>query len=794
MDRAASNPRVVAQLAVLLAAAVCACTVAGTFLTAEAERLASIWPSNALVLGALLLRPHRDWGAALAGGALGNLVGNQILGDGAVQASWLAAANLAEIAIAATAMRMLHGEDRAALSRRWLFHLGTCATLACAASATIASLALEGMGGGFADHWLTYFPSHLIGAITLVPVIIALAGELPGSRALRGVGQLPLIVALTAAISCIIFIQLPTSSLFLIFPVLTFAAFRAGVPGAATSLFVFNVLATAFTLHDLGPVTMVGGGGRAQMLFLQGLILTATLTTLPVGLALADRKAAFVRQAVLADEALAASSAKSRFLANMSHEIRTPLTGVLGFTELLQTAKLDAEQAHQAAMIHSSAEALLSLLNDILDLSKIEAGQMRCLAEPVNLVARLNDCAALVAPVAEAKGLKVAFEPSPGLPEWMEGDNLRLRQIMLNLLGNAVKFSEHGRIRIGAARQGNGVRITVTDEGIGISPDRQAQIFDEFVQAEDTTARDHGGSGLGLSISRRLAHILGGDLSLWSAPGEGTTLYLDLPVKEVAPPPTPLAPAARQTGYGRSARILLAEDFELNREVVGMMLDRLGHTHDAAFDGQDALARIDQSLFTGEHYDIILMDARMPRIDGLEATRRLRASERYARTPIIGLTANVFVEDVAACLAAGMDTVLHKPVRIEELRVAIESMLVSSENAVLDLDCETLGEVETPKTTETVLPPPIKGMAFRYAEQRATMLARINALVGSGNFPPAILDEIVDLAHKLAGSAGMFGDPATGDLAYALEECVRGFAAGGEEAIRHAAAALQQAA
>jgi signal transduction histidine kinase/DNA-binding response OmpR family regulator len=790
MQGGVAQCRSVTGLAVFLAVLVCACTLGASFLTGPTERLASIWPANALVLSALLLLSHRHWGTLLAAAALGNWTGNLLLGDDTVQASWLVAANLAEIAIAATIMRKLHGDDRRVLSRRWLMHYGGAAILACAVSATIASLAL---GGVFGQQWLTYFPAHLIGAVTLVPVLVALASELPGNSALRRLAGLPLVVALTAVTSIAIF-QFSAPLLFLVFPVLVLAAFRAGVPGAAAALFVFTVVATASTVRGVGPVTLVGGGEREQILFLQGVILVATLTTLPIALALADRKTAFVRQAELATEATGASLAKSRFLANMSHEIRTPLNGVLGFAELLQTGKLDAEQAHQAAMIHSSAEALLRLLNDILDLSKIEAGQMHCLAEPVNLLGQLNDCAALIGPVAEAKGLKVEFEPTPGLPEWVEGDNLRLRQIMLNLLGNAVKFTEHGRVRIGAVRQGERVRITVTDEGIGISPDRQAQIFEEFVQAEDTTSRDHGGSGLGLAISRRLAHRLGGDLTLWSVPGEGTTLYLDLPVKEVAAPESAqAAPQAPRTGYGRRAHILLAEDFELNREVVGMMLDRLGHTHHAAFDGQDAMAKIDQSLFTGEYYDLILMDARMPRIDGLEATRRLRACGRYARTPIVGLTANVFVEDVAACLDAGMDTVLHKPVRIEELRVAIETTLASTDAKPPGAGGDDCSGV-LPGPSAAVPEPQTDGLAVRYAERRARMLERINALVGGGDFSAEVLEEIVDLAHKLAGSAGMFGDPATGDLAYALEECVRGFAEGGETAIREAAAALQQAA
>ncbi|GMM92575.1 ATP-binding protein [Qipengyuania sp. MTN3-11] len=770
-------------IALALAAANYLSTVAGYFLRLDAERLASIFPANALTLGVVLMRPRSQWVALLAGGVFGNAMGNLTLGDMPLQALSLALTNLIEVAIAATAMHALHGSDLHILSKRWLAHLAAVAALACAVSATLASFILHAAGSYF-DHWLTYYPAHLIGVLTLVPIVIGLATEWPRGTALRSAARLPLVAVLTVAVSLFIFNQGAQPLLFLVFPILVFAAFRAEVPGAALALFLFTVIATGFTLREMGPVMMIEGGERSRILFLQGLILTATLTTLPIGLALAERKTAFVRQAELAEQARSANLAKSRFLANMSHEIRTPLNGVLGFAELLEGGQLDAKQAHQAAMIRTSAQALLSLLNDILDLSKIEAGEMRTIAESVNLLARMRDCAELIGPVAEAKGLRVAIEPAENLPEWIEGDNLRLRQILLNLLGNAVKFSEEGTIRIGAARQGERIRISVSDQGIGIAPARQREIFEEFVQADATTARDFGGSGLGLAISRRLANLLGGEVNLWSAPGEGTVVYLDLPYREIEAPTAPAPASGAPDIETKKARILLVEDFELNREVIGAMLERIGHECLEAFDGQDAMAKIDLSLFTGKYFDLILMDARMPRIDGLEATRRLRACGRYAKTPIIGLTANVFAEDVEACLEAGMDRVLHKPVRIDELRDAIAAALQSPVDRSESCEIKPAGKEPTAR----------EALTARYVEQRAAMLARISELIDAGDFSEANREEIVGIAHKLAGSAGMFGDPVTGDLAYVLEECVRGFSQGDEEPIREAAAALARAA
>lgn len=234
---------------------------------------------------------------------------------------------------------------------------------------------------------------------------------------------------------------------------------------------------------------------------------------------------------------------------------------------------------------------------------------------------------------------------------------------------------------------------------------------------------------------------------------------------------------------GAPARVLLAAELPLDREAVGAMLDTLGHRHDTAADGPEALARIDHALVTGQPYDLVLMDARMAATGGLEAVRRLRAFGGHARTPIVGLTPDILAQNAAGGFAAGVDVVLHQPLRIEELRVAIEALQASA-----PAEPAAAGDEPAPK------PAPSLGQKSRYAQRRADMLDRINALVGGGDFAPDVLEEIVGLARRLAELARECGDPATGDLAYALEECVSGFAAGGESALRQAAAALRRAA
>ncbi len=364
--------------------------------------------------------------------------------------------------------------------------------------------------------------------------------------------------------------------------------------------------------------------------------------------------------------------ARGRFVATMSHEIRTPMNGVIGAVELLQLTELDSEQQQLLEILRGSSEALLAIVNRVLDFSRLESGEVEL--DPITFSPRetLRHALDLVRAKAATKNLALRIDVQSAVPQRLVGDEAKIRQVLFNLVANAVRFTPSGHVELGLTSEDGGYRFSVSDTGIGIKKEAQVDIFDEFTQEDSTTTRRFGGTGLGLAISRRLVRALGGEIELTSKPGEGSRFTFCIPLH--AEPESTAAcerrtPLARHDHEGTDAAklALVVDDHPVNRFVAKKLMHSLGFRVLEAKNGQEAV-----ELTERNHPDIILMDCSMPVMDGYETTRRIR--ERQGKDPIriIALTASAFEEDRIRCLEAGMDAYLSKPVQREQLAEAVD--------------------------------------------------------------------------------------------------------------------------
>jgi signal transduction histidine kinase/DNA-binding NarL/FixJ family response regulator len=452
------------------------------------------------------------------------------------------------------------------------------------------------------------------------------------------------------------------------------------------------------------------------------------------------------------DAAEAANHAKSAFLASMSHEIRTPMNGVLGFTDLLLDTDLTALQRRHLRGIQDAGKSLLALINDILDLSKIEAGKLELERVAMSPAATVDGATSILRSQFAAKGLALRVEHDPDMPAWIEGDPTRVRQILLNLMSNALKFTDRGEVVVrSAARSAGGgdrLRFEVQDTGIGIPADRQHLLFQDFSQIDRSTTRRFGGTGLGLAICKRLVEAMGGQIGVVSEPGAGSSFWFDIAWSAAASPEAEAA--ARPRGSGLPAKILVAEDLPMNQLVIEGYLRGAGHDVVFAANGAEAVA-----VVASEPFDLILMDMEMPEMDGIAATRAIRESRGPMRAvPIVALTANALLDDAASCRAAGMNDFLSKPIDRAALYAVIEKWARPEERPESEsgisrgrapiLDSGVVEELEAllgkQKTTEFV------------EMSRAALVAMIPIFVAWED-PETIARE----AHKLISIAGNIG-------------------------------------
>jgi signal transduction histidine kinase/DNA-binding NarL/FixJ family response regulator len=544
--------------------------------------------------------------------------------------------------------------------------------------------------------------------------------------------------------------------------------------------------------------------GIALTVFLSALTLAFALIALRQVRQLQQRRAALeelaasLRQA--RRDAETASEAKSVFLANMSHEIRTPFHGLMGMLSLLRETGLSAKQIDFLRTATESADHLLALLNDILDMSQLESGRMVLAPAPVDLRALLRDVESLMRPQAIAKQLALHLHADPAVPDRVLADATRVKQVVFNLLSNAIKFSDRGavvldlRTRSGdPPAEGAELEFVVSDTGIGMDETTLAALFRRFVQGDSSRSRRHGGTGLGLEISRNLARLMGGDITVRSKPGEGSAFTFRMPLRPVQEPPLQrLAPGIETMHTARPLQVLVAEDHPVNRQYMAALLENLGHEAHFTANGQEAVEAIGHRA-GARGFDIVLMDLHMPVLDGVGATRAIRAlpDPAAATVPIVALTADAFAETRDRCLVAGMNDFLTKPVSPQKLAASLRRLFgtVVPEQAVASSPARV--EPLAPTGAPPLVDPAALAMALQ-AMPKPRLAMIVHEFLDQGpqtvqRFRAAVRDaEALELrvnAHAARGAALNLGLAALAATAEALHEGASHLPA--HEVVRH---------
>jgi signal transduction histidine kinase/CheY-like chemotaxis protein/HPt (histidine-containing phosphotransfer) domain-containing protein len=726
--------------------------------------LSPIWYSNAIVTVALLLHPAATWPAFLLGVFLADVAVYARFGFG--PPLLLASGDLFEIAGAAALISVTGGVRRPIFEGTQLARVVlACVVVPLFSGAFTASVLSADDQVDFMTALRGSYMPNALGLVVACPFLLSwsdpeLRAQSCKQLTLRRVALLAAGVVLAAYL---VQSELHDTLLFLSFPVVFALAWNFGLLGATLGMLAVTVAGVWSTFrgsgalaHLLGETTLAARIEAAQVY-----VAAILLSSLPVAVLQA-------RQKKLADSLRRAGETRTEFLAAMSHEIRTPMTGVLGLVDLLAADHLSVQQRRYVEAMRASGRYLLHIINDILDFSRIESGRLELEEVDFSLAELLEHVRSQANPLAIERGLVLRIETARAEADVLRGDPLRLQQVLLNLVGNAIKFTEHGSVTLAVATRprdgasGSWLRAEVRDTGVGIEPGHLHKLFTAFTQADRSIARQYGGTGLGLAISKRLVDAMGGTIAVASVPGQGSVFAFEVPLQPGDPAhlssqlhgaPAPVPPL----------RILVAEDVEINREILRAALARHGHELAFAENGAEAL-----ELVQREPFDVVLMDVQMPVMDGVEATRRIRALPGPAsRVAILGLTANVMAREHERYLGAGMDDCLPKPIDWDRLHAALA-------RHARGLPVEV--KAREPQTQGALLDEgALAALRHMAGDDELAELLRI----GMGGYDAtceriaaadATADTVQQQAHKLKGSSGTLGLVAVSRLAEQIED------------------------